>query len=102
MGFRSRYGRVVAHDTSTAAALTVDLDLGPQGRSVVEVIVTSDGAATFSVRESDDGVTYTETESIVLAGAGTDKIGGLNAMRYIRVVCADANDNAITIAAQGQ
>lgn len=100
--FRSGYGRLVAHDTSVAAALTVDLDLGPAGRTVVEVIVNSSAGATFSVRESLDGVTYTEAESIVLAGAGSDKIGGLNAMRYLRVVCADANDNEITIAAQGQ
>ena len=102
MGFRERYGRLTAEDSSTAAPLTVELDLGEEGRSVVEVIVTSDGAATFSVQESLDGLTYTETESIVLSGAGTDKIGGLNAMRYIRVVSADANDNEIKIVAAGQ
>ncbi|MEW6573174.1 MAG: hypothetical protein AB1374_06025 [Bacillota bacterium] len=88
-----------AYNSSSAAALTVTLDTGVHGRSVVEVWVKSSAAATFTVESSKDNTNWRTVDTITLAGAGEEHRGYSNAYRYIRVSTTAANDNEIEITA---
>ena len=98
MSFRARYGRRVAQDSSTAAALTVTLDC-EDGGSLVEIYMLSSVNATFSIQASLDGAAWFETESVSAIGGMPENRAGPNTYRHLRVVCADANDNEIVISA---
>lgn len=87
-----------AYGSSTAAPLTVDLDTGPYGgRTVVEIWVKSNGAATFNVYGSRNGVDWRLVDTITLTAAGEAHRGYQNSARYIRVSTNAANDNMIEI-----
>jgi len=88
------------YNSSTAAALAVELDTGLYGgRTTVEVWVKSSAAADFEVYGSRDGSNWRLVDTISLAGADEDHRGYQNAYRYIRVTTAAANDNEIEIVA---
>lgn len=94
------FGCQTASNTSTGAALTVNLDTGSYGgRMNVEVFVQSSNTATFNVYGSVNGTDYRLVDTISITGAGSSHKGYNNAYRYIRVSTTAANDNTIEIAA---
>lgn len=88
-----------AYNSSIGAELTVTLDTGVRGRSVIEVWVKSSAAATFTVSSSKDGANWRTVDTISLAAAGEDHRGYQNAYRYIQVSTPAANNNEIEITA---
>lgn len=94
--------RTKAHSSSIGAPLSVVLDTIGVIAQIVEVWVKSNGAATFRVYNSQDGITYRESVSneIELTASGEDYGIFYNAYRFIRVATAAANDNEIEIVAQ--
>lgn len=89
-----------AYNSSVGAALTVTLDTGVHGRSMVEVWVKSSAAATFTVASSKDNINWRTMDTITLAAVGEEHRGYSNAYRYIRVsTTTAANDNEIEITA---
>jgi len=89
-----------AYDSSSSAALSVDLDTGLYGGRInVEVWVKSSAGATFTVYGSTDNTNWRSFDTITLSAAGEDHASYRNAYRYIRVATTDANDNEIEIAA---
>lgn len=95
--------RTKAYDSSKSAALSVILDTLGVTAQIVEVWVKSNGAATFNIYGSHDGVTYRLCDTnnkIELTAAGQDHDVFYNAYRFIKVVTTAANDNEIEIVAQ--
>lgn len=95
--------RTRAYGSSEGAALTVILDTLGVTAQIIEVWVKSNGAATFNIYGSQDGVTYRLCDTnnkIELAAAGQDHDIFYNAYRFIKVETTAANDNEIEIVAQ--
>ncbi len=89
-----------AYNSSTGAALTVDLDTGKYGgRLYVEVWVKSSAGATFTVYGSRNNADWRTVDTLVLAAAGEAHKGYDNAYRWIRVATTTANNNEIEIVA---
>lgn len=87
------------YNSSTGAALTVTLDTGPYGRSVIEVWVKSSAAATFNVESSKDGTNWRLVDTISLTAAGEAHRGYNNAYRHVRVSTSAPNNNEVEITA---
>ncbi|MGQ9698286.1 MAG: hypothetical protein ACUVRO_09860 [Armatimonadota bacterium] len=88
-----------AYGSSTGQALTVSLDTGMYGRTLVEVWIKSSATATFTVEASRDGTNWRMIDTITLSAAGEEHRGYQNAYRHIRVSTNAANDNEIEIVA---
>jgi len=95
--------RTRAYGSSIASALSVVLDTLGVTAQIIEVWVKSNGAATFNIYGSQDGVTYRLCDTnnkIELTAAGQDHDIFYNAYRFIKVVTTANNDNKIEIVAQ--
>jgi len=95
--------RTRAYGSSEGAALSVVLDTLGVTAQIIEVWVKSNGAATFNVYGSQDGVTYRLCDTnnkIELTGAGEEHDIFYNAYRFIKVSTTAENDNEIEIVAQ--
>jgi len=90
-----------AYNSSTAAALSVTLDLSglDKGRSRIEVWVKSSAAADFNVYGSTDNASWRLIDTLSLSAAGELHQGYFNAYPYIKVETTAANDNEIEIVA---
>ena len=95
--------RTRAYGSSEAETLSVILDTLGVTAQIIEVWVKSNGAATFNIYGSQDGVTYRLCDTnnkIELTKAGQDHDIFYNAYRFIKVVTTAENDNEIEIVAQ--
>jgi len=95
--------RTRTHGSSIGAPLSVILDTIGVAAQIVEVWVKSNGAATFNVYGSQDGVTYRLCDTnnkIELTAAGQEHDVFYNAYRFIKVATIAENDNEIEIVAQ--
>jgi len=95
--------RTRAYGSSKGAALSVILDTLGITAQIIEVWAKSNGAATFNVYGSQDGVTYRLCDTnnkIELTVAGKDHDVFYNAYRFIKVATTAENDNEIEIVAQ--
>jgi len=94
------FSPVVVLRQSTGEELQAVADLrGMKGRMALEVFVKSSDAATFTLEGSANGTDFRVLDTIVLAAAGEDHRGYVNAYPVIKVRTADANDNVIEIVA---
>ena len=92
--------------TSTAAPLSVTLNLGIFGRPIVNIWVKSDAGggnfqARFWVLLSNDNITFYPRTSVVLNRANLSSFVIIpdNAFRYVKVETDAANNNTIVIGA---
>ena len=89
---------VVSVKETGTGALEAVLPVGRyNGRPVINVLVSADGAATFTVAVSNDSTTW-YTYTITLSSAGSAvKTYTDNACKYIKVSTASATANVIEI-----
>ena len=85
------------YDSSTTAALAVELDFGASVPTTVEVWVNSSVPTTFTISGSRNGTDWRDTASIVLAAPGEDSRAFDNAYRYVRVETTDVGNHEAEI-----
>lgn len=90
---------VVSVKETGTGALEAVLDVGRyNGRPVINVLVSADGAATFTVAVSNDCTTWYTRDTITLSSAGSAvKTYTDNACKYIKVFTVSATTNVIEI-----
>ena len=94
-------GVVSDYGSSTAAGLTVSVDLGDNTKNrFVEVWVKSSAAADFLVEVSRDNTNWRLRDTVSLSAAGESMAQYETGYRYFQVRTTAANDNEIEISAK--